>query len=234
MTLGDITNQGGASRTTAAATTHKPAPPPPPHARDRARRLERDVALVGQELHSFDDVFDGGAVRWDFAPHLDATLAAALAAAPADHRAYVFGVTEPQQFNLPPAAAAAAAAGSDGSADTDGERCSKTVVVPIPVLVVLIAAAPPPSLLGITSVQSSTERVVEMRSLKVFFCFFEFMFKRTNIHSYEFFPHSRCSSDQHRPQRLPRLRSATYATVVVTTGTRSVACAPRLEPKGGD
>ena len=121
-----------------------------------AARIERQVALVGQELHSFDDVFSGP-VAFDFA-HLEPTIDALLAGAPDPaSRVYVFGVTEPQQFDVP-------ASGADGAAGT------ATKVLSIPVMVLACCAVEPPSQLGITSVQSASERIVDMRHLKMGWC----------------------------------------------------------------
>ena len=86
-----------------------------------ATRIERQVALVGQELHSFDDVFSGP-VAFDFA-HLEPTIDALLAGAPDPaSRVYVFGVTEPQQFDVP--------CGADGA----GADATKVLSIPVMVL----------------------------------------------------------------------------------------------------
>ena len=108
----------------------------------------KDVWLVGHELCSYGEVWNGPR-EWDFS-HLMPRIQQELRDWP-DCQAYLFGCTEPQQLGLP---------AEDGTSR----------VVPIPVMVLIIAQCPPPSLLGITSVQRSSEAIVPMRRMKMSWC----------------------------------------------------------------
>lgn len=100
--------------------------------------------------------------------------------------AYVFGVTEPQQFKLELTGRGSSkgkgkgrtggrrnndTAQADGAQDQDegaeSEEGPVAEVLPVPVMVVAISGTPPPEMLGITSVQRSSEEIVPMRSLKM-------------------------------------------------------------------
>jgi hypothetical protein len=108
-----------------------------------SRELAEDVWIVGQELH--DSVWDGP-FAWDFG-HLLSMVRAHLQAHPLSY-AYIFGSSEPQQFSFP----------------------NEIRVIPIPVMIAVFCDAPVPSMLGITSVQSSTEKIVAMKDLKMSWC----------------------------------------------------------------
>jgi len=110
----------------------------------------REVWIVGQELHNYATIWSGPFV-WNFEPLLPRILQR-LSSNPKE-KAFLFGSSEPQQLPDP-------RVGSEGAAAIR--------VVPIPVINVVFCEAAVPSLLGITSVQSSEERVaVDMKELKM-------------------------------------------------------------------
>lgn len=106
--------------------------------------LAKRVWLVGQDLESYEDVLSH---PWDFS-HMLPSIETELEKNP-KICAYVFGSTEPQQFNL-----------------LDDDK-TEIRVIPVPVMIAILSEIPPPSLLGITSIQSSKEKIVDMRDLKM-------------------------------------------------------------------
>ena len=112
--------------------------------------MERDTFFVGESLDADILCGLGASHTWDFS-HVDAAIDSAAAAVPGAPRAYVFGISEPQQLR-------------DHDAPTAEGICA---VVAIPVLVVVTSEAPPPERVGVTSVQSATERIVPMASMKM-------------------------------------------------------------------
>jgi len=117
---------------------------------DGACGLARETFLCGQELDSYGQVWAQCHFKWRFPLLLDAVrnrLQSNLT-----EKAYVFGCSEPQQFNVP---------------SRDGRGPRETKVLPIPAIVVAFCTTPVPEMLGITSVQSSTEAIVPMRNLKM-------------------------------------------------------------------
>lgn len=100
-------------------------------------------------VFSYDEVWTGP-FEWHFEGLLP-KIRKQLASNPSVS-AYVFGSSEPQQFTLP-----SKVPGAKG----------EIRVLPIPTMSVVFCAVPVPSMLGITSVQSSTERIVDMKLLKM-------------------------------------------------------------------
>mmetsp|Transcript_49270 Transcript_49270/g.91651 ORF Transcript_49270/g.91651 Transcript_49270/m.91651 type:complete len:326 (-) Transcript_49270:150-1127(-) len=111
--------------------------------------LARETWLCGQEL---DCSAWTGPFDWTFSgllPKIREKLRTNL-----DLKAFVFGTSEPQQFSFP---------------SKKGEP-EEIRVLPIPAIVVVFCGVDVPDQLGITSVQSSTEDIVQMRSLKMSWC----------------------------------------------------------------
>ena len=117
---------------------------------DGACGLARETFLCGQELDTYGQVWAQSHFKWRFPRLLDA-VRNRLQSNPLE-MAYVFGCSEPQQFNVP---------------SRNGRGPGETKVLPIPAIVVAFCTAPVPEMLGITSVQSSTEAIVPMRALKM-------------------------------------------------------------------
>lgn len=112
--------------------------PPPPEYDD----IWHDVYLSGTEMDQLEDVrkYD-----WDFS-HLDEALTAGvLADAPMVH---LFGCTEPKILPTSPK-------------DEAGS------LVAVPVIVAIASSRPPPSMLGIKSVQRAEEEIVPMSSVRM-------------------------------------------------------------------
>eukprot|EP00617_Octactis_speculum_P018246 CAMPEP_0185772318 /NCGR_PEP_ID=MMETSP1174-20130828/68311_1 /TAXON_ID=35687 /ORGANISM="Dictyocha speculum, Strain CCMP1381" /LENGTH=312 /DNA_ID=CAMNT_0028458521 /DNA_START=20 /DNA_END=958 /DNA_ORIENTATION=+ len=106
--------------------------------------LAKRVWLVGQDLENYEDVLSQ---PWDFS-HMLPSIESELEKNQ-NLCAYVFGSTEPQQFNI-----------------QNGSK-SEIKVIPVPVMVAVLSEVAPPSLVGITSIQSSKEKIVDMRELKM-------------------------------------------------------------------
>jgi hypothetical protein len=102
----------------------------------------RRVFFVGTEWDQIDEVYR---FPWDFS-HLDRDVVQFLQE-PSAFRWYLFGATEPQLVHWQ----------------------QQETVLPIPVVVVVQSKVPPPALVGIKSVQRTTEQVVPMRAVKMEF-----------------------------------------------------------------
>jgi hypothetical protein len=117
---------------------------------DGAGGLAQAAFLCGQELYSYETVWADQHFTWRF-PLLLETVRDRLRKDPSE-MAYVFGCSEPQQFSVPA---------------KDGVGPEEIQVLPIPAIVIAFSTTPVPEILGITSVQSSTESIVPMRTLKM-------------------------------------------------------------------
>lgn len=105
--------------------------------------FEKGVFLCGTELSSISDLWNGP-LQWNFT-HLLPAIRDRLSSN--NSKAFVFGSSEMQGFSID----------------------DKVRVLPIPVMTVVFSTVSPPELIGITSVQASTERIVPMSSLKMSF-----------------------------------------------------------------
>lgn len=101
----------------------------------------KDVFFSGTEWEQIKEVED---FEWDF-EHLDDELTDGELS---NRMVHLFGCTEPQLVHM-------------GPEDTKGS------IVPVPAIVVIDCTRPPPSTVGIKSVQRTEEEIIPMRQLKM-------------------------------------------------------------------
>lgn len=101
----------------------------------------KEVFFAGTE---WDQISEMEGFEWDF-EHLDDALTDGELS---NRMVHLFGCTEPQLVHM-------------------GPEDVKGTIVPVPAIVVVDCARPPPSIIGIKSVQRAEEEIIPMRQLKM-------------------------------------------------------------------